>query len=375
MKYCITCLQPDTRPGTSFTANGQCPACQYFESSKSIDWTQRYKLLQNLVGDYRNQSKVGFDCIIGISGGKDSTRQALWVRDKLKLKPLLVCMGQPPQQVSQLGVDNISNLINLGFDVVYQTLSPDVWRRLIREGFFRFSNWARSTELAIFSSVPRIAISYQIPLIFWGENPALQVGDLGVMGKTGYDGNNLRNSNTLSSGHHWMLEKGFEKRSLLGYIFPTEEQFSANHLQVVYLGWFLGDWSLLTNANFSCSYGLRIRNENPDLTGDLLGASNLDEDWHNLNQMIKYLKYGFGKTTEYVCEAMRAGIMDRATAIQLVEKYDGRCSSRYIASFCDYLEITVDEFWSHVHKCINRDLFHINDDGSIHRLFQVGVNI
>lgn len=375
MKYCISCLQPDTRPNTAFTLSGQCPACAYFEAAKGIDWQERYEILLDLVERYRRSDKGGFDCVIGVSGGKDSTRQALWVRDKLGMKPLLVSLSHPPQQISQLGVDNISNLIDLGFDVVLSSPAPEIWRRLMRDSFLKFSNWARSTELALFSSVPQLAIRYGIPLIFWGENPALQVGDLKTMGKTGYDGNNLRYSNTLSSGHQWMLDAGYSLRDILPYVYPSVEEFNQADVQIVFLGWFLGDWSLVNNAGYSCPYGLKIREETPDRTGDLLGLSNLDEDWHNMNQMIKYLKFGFGKVTEYVNEALRASTMDRSMAIRLVEQYDGKCSDEYIGSFCEFIGISVEDFWNHIRISTNRNLFEIGGDGDIRPRFRVGVGL
>lgn len=372
MKYCITCLQPDTRPNANFTLGGQCPACAYHSTAQHIDWQERFDILDDLISHHRRKSRAGFDCIIGVSGGKDSTRQALWVRDKLGMNPLLVSLSHPPQQVSELGVNNLSNLIELGFSVVLSSPAPVIWRDLMRDSFMKFTNWAKSTELALFSSVPQMAIRYGIPLIFWGENPALQVGDLKTMGSNGYDGNNLRNSNTLISGHSWMLEVGYPKKSIIPYFYPTEAEFSSASIQIVFLGWFLGDWSLVNNGLYACAQGLNIRREGPDHTGDLLGLSNLDEDWHNMNQMIKYLKFGFGKVTEYVSESMRAGIMDRETAIDLVERYDGKCSPDYIRSFCEFISISEEDFWNHVHASINLNLFDIHSDGRITRKFKVG---
>ena len=375
MKYCKLCLQPDTRPNTAFTEDGFCPACHYYEQSKAIDWQERYEILLDLIKDIKRVPGQHFDCIVGVSGGKDSTRQALWVRDNLGLKPLLVCLSQPPQQVNQLGVDNISNLIEMGFDVILLSPAPETWRQLMREGFFKFTNWARTTELTLFGTVPRLAIKYQIPLIFWGENPALQVGDIKTMGRNGYDGNNLRHSNTLSSGHTWMLEAGYDQRLLLPYVYPSSEEFDEANIQIIYLGWFMGDGGLLQNALYACPAGLNIRTELPEDTGDLYGLSNLDEDWHNMNQMIKYLKFGFGKVTEYVNEELRTGAMNRPSAIALVEQYDGKCSEKYIDSFCEFMQIKQQEFWSHVHGAMNRDFFEIDSSGAIRRKFKVGVGL
>ena len=145
--------------------------------------------------------------------GKDSTRQALWVREKLKLKPLLVCQAYPPEQVTERGCNNLSNLIELGFDVFVIGLSPVTWKEILRQGFLNFTNWAKGSEQAILSSVPQVAVRYDIKLIFWGENPDLQLGDMKTVGKTGYDGNQLRNTNTVSGGGlEWMIELGIDEK-------------------------------------------------------------------------------------------------------------------------------------------------------------------
>jgi len=376
MKYCKRCLQPDTRPNTQFTPSGICPACDYFERLQHVDWQERYEILQDLLAGFPRKPGQHFDCIIGVSGGKDSTRQALWVRDKFGLRPLLVCLSYPPQQVTQRGVDNISNLIELGFDVVLSAPAPGTWQTLMRESFARFTNWARSTELALFSSVPQLAIRYGIPLILWGENPGLQLGDLKTLGRTGYDGNNLRHMNTLSgAAADWMLAAGLRQKELIPYQYPTPEAFDVHGLQIVYLGWFLGDWSLVNNGMYSAANGLQIREDTVENTGDLLGITSLDEDWVTLNQMIKYYKFGFGRVTDYVNEEIRLERMTRSQGIELVEQYDDACSDQYIASFCAYIGISLEQFWEQVHSSMNRDLFTLGPDNAIRRKFRVGVGL
>lgn len=376
MKYCGVCLQPDTRPNTRFTEEGICPACNYFRELRHVDWQERFEILQDLLLKFPRKPGQFFDCIVGVSGGKDSTRQALWVRDKLGLRPLLTCLSYPPQQVTERGVGNISNLIELGFDVVVSAPAPETWRKLMYEGFMGITNWARSTELALYSSVPRLAVQYNIPLVFWGENPGLQLGDMKTLGRTGYDGNNLRFMNTLAGGGlEWMLQAGFEERELLPYRYPDTEAFEAAGLQIVYLGWFWEDWSLVNNAMYSCGYGLEIREDKAQATGDLHGVTALDEDWVTLNQMIKYLKYGFGRATDYVNEEIRLGRMSRAEGITLVEKYDGCCSDGYIQSFCDFIQISVPKFWEGARASVNRRLFDVAADGKIRPRFKVGFGL
>jgi N-acetyl sugar amidotransferase len=375
MKYCKVCLQPNTRPNSKFSKAGICPACNYYNDLKFIDWHDRYNILIDTLSNFQRKKNQNYDCIIGVSGGKDSTRQALWVRDKLGLTPLLVSLTYPPQQITSRGAENISNLIELGFDLISISPRPGTWKKLIKKSFFKFSNWARSAELALFSSVPQIAIKYNIPLIFWGENPALQVGDLKTMGSNGYDGNNLRYSNTLSSGHQWMLKNNITLDEILPYIYPSKNDFKISNVQIIYLGWFLGDWNLLNNGTYSCLNGLKIRKEKIIDTGDLYGISNLDEDWHNLNQMFKYYKFGFGKVTEYINEEIRAGLCSRKEGIDIIARYDGACSKKIIQSFCDYIEISQNTFYKHLYKAVNKDLFFIDSEGQIHRKFKIGIGI
>lgn len=376
MKYCKKCLQPDTRPGTKFDNDGICPACNYFYELKNIDWDERNNELNEIVEFGRNNNSSGFDSIIGISGGKDSTRQALFVKNELKMNPLLVCLSYPPEQVTKRGTDNLSNLINLGFTCISINPSPQIWRKLMRKSFFQYTNWCRSTELALFSSVPRLAIAYQIPLIWWGENTALQLGDSNVLGKSGSDGNNLRASNTLSGGDFsWLLDNEIQKNKILQYIYPSIKDMKKASLKISFLGYFWKLWSLRDNGLYSALRGLDIRKEKPHEIGDITGVTALDEDWVTLNQMIKYYKYGFGRVADYINEDIRNQRITREQGIQLLKKYDGKCSTKYILSFCEYIGITIEEFWLQVDKSVNKKLFHKVDIGNYIPKFKIGIGI
>ena len=373
MKYCNICLENNLRPNVIFN-KGLCPSCYYIKRNENeIFWNKRLELLKEITQKYKNPNNK-FDCIIGVSGGKDSIRQALWVRDKLKMNPLLVSLCYPPQQVTDIGTENISNLINLGFDVIISSLAPKTWKNLMRESFLKFANWAKSTELALFSSVPQAAIRFNIPLIFWGENVGLQVGDMASNSKKEYDGNNLRKLNTLNSGDlSWIKSKKFKTLDLIPYKYPSEDEFKKNKIQIIYLGWFFKDWSMLNNAKTSIIEGLYIRDKKFKNYGDLFRTSSLDEDWVTFNQLIKYYKFGFGRATEYLNEEIRAGNISRKDAAKIAQKYDGKYSNRIIKEFCDFIEISSTLFWSTVKKNTNKKLFEIKGK-KIKPKFTVGIN-
>lgn len=375
MKYCSKCLQPDTRPNTRFDENGVCPACNYFDTLKDVDWDERRKELDAIVEFGRQNNHSGYDCIIGVSGGKDSTRQAIYVKEVLKMKPLLVCLGYPPEQVSERGVFNISNMIKQGFDCIVVNPAPQVWQKLMRKSFLEHGNWAKSTEYALFSSVPRLAIAYQIPLIWWGENPGLQLGDLGTMGKTGGDGNRLKYSNTLGGGDiSWLLTE-VKKNEILQYIYPSDSEMENAALRIVYLGYYWKDWSLINNGNFSALRGLDVRLQRPQDIGDTFGITALDEDWVGMNQMIKFYKFGFGRMSDYANEEIRLGRMSRAEAIDLVRKYDGKCADEYIESFCRYIDLPLADFWALIEKYVNKNLFDKTGKNTWTPKFEVGTGL
>jgi len=201
MKYCKECLTTDLRPNAAFNEKGVCIACEYSSGMFGKTFTRELNLLREMIKDTRSKKRRHklYDCIVGVSGGKDSTRQAHWVRDRLGLNPLLVCCAYPPLQMTETGASNMSNLISMGFDIEVFTPAPQSSAHLSLSSFKKFGNVCKSTEMALHAAVPRIAISKKIPLIFWGENPSIQEGDSKAEGINHFDGNNLRNINTLTS--------------------------------------------------------------------------------------------------------------------------------------------------------------------------------
>ena len=144
MRYCKKCVYPFVAANLDIPDDGVCSSCETFDSYESItkkEWIDRRKKLEELIRSSLSKNNSNYDCIIPVSGGKDSTRQALFVRDKLKMKPLLVSLTHPPQTVSDLGANNLSNLISHGFDVIVSGPSPNTWKKLMKKGFLKYSNF------------------------------------------------------------------------------------------------------------------------------------------------------------------------------------------------------------------------------------------
>ncbi len=345
MRICKKCIQPDTRPKIYFDDDGVCGACLWEEEKKKINWSEREKHLQKIVNWAKKTTKSNYDCVIGVSGGKDSLLQALIARDRLGLHCLLV--NGEPENITDIGRDNIENLKQLGFDVISLRPNPKIKKKLIRYDFFKYGNPMIVTEHALWSSTYIIAEKFNIPLIIQGENPALTLGvSAGGLSK-GYDALEANKQNTLSIGWKEYLNlEGVTERDLF-MLHYDDKKLRDREIKGIWIQYFLKEWSLRKNAEFAKQHGLRCRPENfdPESIGTYVPWAQLDSDLVQVAQLLKYIKFGFGQCTDYACYDIREGIITQERGIELVKKYDGKCSEEYIKKFCDYIGISLEEFW------------------------------
>ena len=160
MKICKNCIQPDTRPGIYFDDHGVCGACIWEGEKKEIDWKSREKELRDIAEWAKKTTKSNYDCAIGVSGGKDSTKQALTARDLLGLRCLLI--NCEPEGITEIGRHNIENLKKLGFDVISLRPNPKVMRQLIKRDFYKYLNPVKITEFPLYASTYIIADKFDI---------------------------------------------------------------------------------------------------------------------------------------------------------------------------------------------------------------------
>ena len=374
MRYCKRCLQPDTRPGIVFDDEQICFACRYEESKKTIDWAAREAELRALAEEAKEEAKKRgntYDCIIGVSGGKDSTFQAVYAKEKLGLNPLLVnCM---PDEITEIGKKNIQNLNNLGFDIISIRLNPTVCKKLARKSFFERGNIIAASEYCLWASSYIMAVKFNIPLIIQGENAALTLGAAKNQESTGnaFSVMQLETIRGASVDSFVDLSNNITEKDLFFYKIPTVEEMQAKGIKAIFLQYYTKEWSQVSNADFAIARGLTGRTDDLHDLGRYRRYTALDCDLQIPNQMIKYLKFGFGYATDEICYDIREGRFDRESGKWYVNEFDGLCGEKYIQKACDYLSITKEEFWEVVDKYVNRDLFE-KVDGKWTPKFTVG---
>ena len=378
MKYCKKCLQPDTRPNIVFDDEQICYACRYEESKKNIDWDERHKDLLKIAEWAKNESrqrKISYDCVIGVSGGKDSTFQAIYAKEKMGLHPLLVNCA--PDEITAAGRKNLDNLNRLGFDIISIKPNPNIARQLARKCFFEKGNIVISSEYCLWASAYIMADKFNIPLIIQGENAALT---LGAAKKQSIDDDaySVVDLDTLSGARVENLLEGENNITLdemFFYQMPSIEEMKMKGIKAIFLQYYVPEWSQVGNMFFSIARGLmgRTTEDLHDL-GGYYRYNAVDNDLLMANQMIKYLKFGFGATTDQVCYDIREGRMTREDAIWYVNEYDGKCGEQYIDYACKYLSISKQEFWTVVDNFVNKKLFEKDKNGKWIPKFTVGVD-
>ena len=80
IRYCKTCLNPSTRPNIFFDEDGLCPVCVYEKekATETVNWTERSKEIQKIKKWGQQHTKSTHDCLVTVSGGKDSMRQSFF---------------------------------------------------------------------------------------------------------------------------------------------------------------------------------------------------------------------------------------------------------------------------------------------------------
>lgn len=345
MDYCKKCCQVLTRPQL-YVKDGICGACLWEEQKGNIDWNTRKKQLEQIALDAKwSASKRGtYDCAVGVSGGKDSTFQALYAKDILGLNCLLVSAF--PDEITPIGLHNFDNLVNQGFDCIRIHVNPNLLAQLMRRDFFKYLHFRKATEYPLWASVYTVAKEKNIPLIIQGENAALTLGVSKDM-NTDWDASTIYKTNTIAGATAVEHYPEIPPKELLLYKFPDLSDWNG---KAIWLNYFVKEWSQSHNARFAMSHGLHVRTDDLENIGRIHPWTCLDSDFHILSQTHKYYKFGFGFATDEVCYNIREQTMTREEGFELIKKYDGLCARNYIQKFCEFIGITEREHWETVAK-------------------------
>jgi len=365
MTYCKRCVMPDTKPDLELDSEGVCSACRAYENRGSVDWAAREDELARLLDYYRGTGEQ-YDCVVPVSGGKDSTFQVMQIL-KRGMTPL--CVTATTCDLSDIGRKNIENIQRLGVDYLEFTTNRKARAAMNRIALDEVGDISLPEHLSIFVVPVQVAAAYQIPLIIWGENPQNEYGGPGASQNTPVLNREWleRFGGLLGMGpEDFVGREGIERKDIIPFIYPSEYEIELANVHGLFLGYYL-PWDGMTNAMFSQANGLTTFSK--AVEGSLVGYENLDNYQTGIHDYFAYLKYGFGRTTAQACLQIRRGRLSRDDAWEIVKQRDGAyphsCLGKSLEDTLSDIGMTKPEFDNICDKWTSWDLFAKMDCGNV----------
>lgn len=349
MRYCARCLYPENaRPTILLDDEGVCSGCRYHESrgALEVDWDQRQKMLEQILDEARQMARArgnSHDCIVPVSGGKDSHFQVWMLKKKYGMNPLLVTFNHAYNSPS--GLRNLANLVERsGCDLIRYTAGVDSVRRVSRYMLETVGDLTWHYHAGIRTVPFQVAVNYNIPLVVWGEHGFAELTGLVSL-------EDFVEFTRWTRKEHDM--RGYEPADLVGkggitlgdvrpYIYPTDAQIESTGVRGIYLSNFF-EWDAKAHAE------LMIREWNfAPVTFERERTFNLyakiEDHANDVHDYLKYLKFGYGRATDDASMEIRHGRMTREEGLEMVRRYDAKEPSS-LDCYCDFLGVSKQFFY------------------------------
>tara|TARA_B110000238_G_C16127237_1_gene439772 strand:- start:431 stop:1564 length:1134 start_codon:yes stop_codon:yes gene_type:complete len=366
MKLCTTCFYPNTKPDLEFDQKGICSACVSFENRKKTNWEEREKEFIKIVTDLKKKRTGDYDCIIPVSGGKDSTWQLIKALE-YGLKPL--CVNSRTCDLSTLGRKNLDNIRALGADLIEVAPNSIVRKQLNKIGLLEVGDVSWPEHVAIFTIPFNIAVKFKVNIILWGENSQNEYGGpIAATKKTNLDRSWLEEFGGLLGlrvndiFNHYNIKK----QDLAPYLYPTSTEIKKLNLRSMFLGYFF-PWDGHQNAMMVKKNGFLFYKKLVEGTG--VSYENLDNYQTGIHDYFKYLKYGFGRTTDIMNNLLKRNYVSKKIAKENIKKYDGNFPHTYlgkeISDILKDIDVSMDEFEKCCDQFTNKKLFKCDNEGNL----------
>ncbi len=354
MNYCKKCILPDTRPGLEIQSDGVCNACHNFMSRPEIDYVEREKLFARIAAEAQKRS-TGYDCLIPGSGGKDSTWQLVKCLE-YGLKPLIVTWRTPGR--TQIGQENLENMISLGADHIDYTINPQVEKKFMRLAYERFGSTGIPMHMAIFNIPATIAVRFHIPLIVWGENSAFEYGcdDPEIIHGFKLDRRWFKKFGVThgTTAEDWLC-RDLSRKDLTAYFGPDDSELEKHNVSAVFLGYYF-PWDVETSLAVAEKHGFK-RSANGVKTG-LYDYTDIDCDFISVHHFLKWYKFGFTRLFDNLSLEIRNGRISRGQALEVLKQKGTQRPVEDIKKLCRFTGMTGHEFYAIAEKFRNREIWH-----------------
>ncbi|MBJ13719.1 MAG: LPS biosynthesis protein [Candidatus Marinimicrobia bacterium] len=352
MFFCNNCLYPNLAATPLTFEDGLCSGCRVHNSTKNINWDERYIKLKKLFNSYKSTNS--YDVVIPVSGGKDSYWQTHVATKLLNLKPLLVTYHG--NNYTEAGERNLLNMRKV-FDCDHIIFRPSEYllKKMNKIGFKLQGDMNWHNHCGIFTYPIQVAVNFKVPLILWGEHGFMDIAGMYSYNDyieftakyrkehilRGFDWYDFTDEGLKESGNT-NIKEGITEKDLLWAKYPSDDEIDEVGVRGIYLSNYL-PWQVKNQVEeIKRLYNWESNEKAFERTYRLI--SNLDDIYENgIHDYMKFVKFGYGRATDHASKDIRNGLMTREKGIEYILKHD-HIKSRDLFIWLDYVGMTEEEF-------------------------------
>jgi N-acetyl sugar amidotransferase len=361
VRYCSKCVISNQRPNSAieykhskesiketinFDKEGVCDACRFSERKQnSINWQEREQELEELCDKHR-KSDGSYDCIVPGSGGKDSFYASHILRNKYGMHPLTVTWA--PHIYTDWGWKNFQSWIHAGHDNFLMTPNGKIHRLLTRLSTELLFHPFQPFMFGQKSLAPKMALLFDIPLVFYGENEAEYGNPISDTENSLRDDSFFayeEEKDVLLGGvslHDLISEFGVDKSDLNPYLPAEKQQLQEKKVEVHYLGYYL-KWHPQECYYYAVEKG--GFQASPERTpGTYSKYNSIDDRIDDFHYYSTGVKFGIGRASYDAAQEIRSGDINREEGVALVKKFDHEFPARFADEIYRYMTIDEREF-------------------------------
>jgi N-acetyl sugar amidotransferase len=353
IEWCKNCVLPNTRPNLFLDKFGICNACNIKLEKKNEKYFKplgKKKFEKTVRNILKNNPKNNYDCLIPVSGGKDSTWQVIKCLE-VGLTPLTVTWKCPSR--TKFGQYNLDNLVSLGVDHFDVTINPKIEKKLIYKTFNEKGAAGIPMHLAIFNLSNRIARNFRIPLIIWGENSAKEYGykKKNHLFKKSLDKEWVKNYGVTNStlAEDW-IDKEINLKNII--LYSDKQNLNYKSYSIFLADYF--KWDPVISYKAAKKRG--FKNLKSAKTG-LYDFADIDDNFISIHHYLKWYKFGFSRLFDNLSIEIRSKRITREKAIKIIKKKGLNVPKQDIKIFCKYLGISQKKFEQICEKFRNKKIW------------------
>jgi N-acetyl sugar amidotransferase len=362
MKVCRRCLYPENHPlNIVFDDQGICSGCRVHEEKDYLDWIERGQRLEAILARYRGKAPGRHDCVVPVTGARDSYFIVDLLVRKCGMNPMLVSYNRHFN--THRGIRNLAYLrTHFDGDYMQSTVSPQRAKAITRETIHRMGSiyWQVLAGQTVFPV--QIAVRFKIPLVIWGAHQGVdQVGMFSHLDEVEMT-RKYRCDHDLMGVEAEDLVGGVEGLSesdMVPFMYPHDRELSRVGVRGIYLNNYVRWDTKVQHEAMLARYGYEAvpmeRTFDTCNDVDCLHHSGL-HDW------VKTIKCGYGRVTDHASREIRLRRMTREQGLEMVARYED-VPPRDKPVFLDWVGLSEEEFDREIERFRNLDVWEQRGEG------------